>query len=94
MTIEERRSDAIIVGRRLICSTAFLEYAFRTDSYRIEVVFNADGGWSYVSDTMLLVRGRAEPFRHRDRNTLVKLAEPTQNPLMWIRASRPDQATG
>jgi hypothetical protein len=41
-----------------ICSTAFLEYAFRTDSYRIEVVFNPDGSWSYVLDTMLMVRGR------------------------------------
>jgi hypothetical protein len=61
-----------------ICSTAFLEYAFRTDS---------DGSWSYVSDTMLAVRGQAEPFRHRDRNTLTKVAEPTPNPLALIRAS-------
>ncbi len=64
-----------------ICSTDFLEYAFRTDSYRIEVVFNPDGSWSYVLDTMLIVRGRAEPFLHRDRNTLFKVAEPTPNPL-------------
>jgi hypothetical protein len=64
-----------------ICSTDFLEYAFRTDSYRIEVVFNPDGSWSYVLDTMLIVRGRAEPFLHRDRNTLIKVAEPTPNPL-------------
>jgi hypothetical protein len=71
-----------------ICSTAFLEYAFRTDSYRIEVTFNPDGSWSYVSDTMLAVRGRAEPFRHRDRNTLVKVAEPAPNPLMRIRSQR------
>lgn len=28
-----------------ICSTAFLEYAFRTDSYRIEVVFEESLGW-------------------------------------------------
>jgi hypothetical protein len=72
-----------------ICSTAFLEYAFRTDSYRIEVVFNRDGSWSYVSDTTLAVRGRAEPFLHRDRNTLVKVAEPTRNPLALIRARVP-----
>jgi hypothetical protein len=69
-----------------ICSTAFLEYAFRTDSYRIEVVFNPDGSWSYVLDTMLQVHGRAEPFLHRDRNTLVKVAEPTPNPLALLRA--------
>jgi hypothetical protein len=67
-----------------ICSTAFLEYAFRTDSYRLEVTFNADGSWSYISDTMLQVRGRPEPFLHRDRNTLVKVAEPTPNPLFQI----------
>ena len=67
-----------------ICSTDFLEYAFRTDSYRLEINFNADGSWSYVSDTMLTVRGRAEPFRHRDVNTLVKIAEPTPNPLFLI----------
>ena len=65
-----------------ICSTDFLEYAFRTDSYRLEITFNADGGWSYVSDTMLAVRGRAEPFRHRDVNTLTKVAEPQPNPLL------------
>ena len=55
-----------------ICSTAFLEYAFRTDSYRIEVVFNPDGSWSYVTDTVLTVRGRTTPFSHRDQNTLRK----------------------
>jgi len=71
-----------------ICSTAFLEYAFRTESYRIEVVFNPDGTWSYVLDTMLTVRGRDEPFLHRDRNTLVKVAEPKANPLALLRASR------
>lgn len=69
-----------------ICSTAFLEWAFRTESYTLEVTFNDDGSWSYVSDTMLQVRGRAEPFRHRDRNTLVKVAEPTPNRLMRLQA--------
>lgn len=68
-----------------ICSTAFLEHAFRTESYRIEVTFNADGTWSYVSDTMLAVRGRPQPFRHRDRNTLSKIADPTPNPLAVLR---------
>jgi hypothetical protein len=67
-----------------ICSTSFLEYAFRTDSYRIEVAFNPDGSWSYVLDTMLLVRGRGEAFQHRDVNTLFKVAEATPNPLMLL----------
>lgn len=71
-----------------ICSTAFLEYAFRTDRYQLEVTFNADGSWSYVSDTTLIVRGQSEPFNHRDRNRLVKIAEPTPNPLMLIQQRR------
>jgi hypothetical protein len=71
-----------------IASTAFLEYAFRTDSYTLEVTFNADGSWSYISDTMLAVRGQP-PFRHRDRNTLTKVAEPTPNPLMQMKAALP-----
>lgn len=71
-----------------ISSTDFLEYAFRTDRYQLEVTFNADGSWSYVSDTTLIVRGRAEPFLHRDRNTLAKVAEPKRNPLADIVARR------
>lgn len=73
-----------------ICSTTFLEQAFRTDSYRIEVDFHADGSWSYVLDTSLLVRGTATPFQHRDRNTLTKVADPDLNP--WARILR--NATG
>lgn len=71
-----------------ISSTDFLEYAFRTDRYQLEVTFNADGSWSYVSDTTLIVRGRTEPFLHRDRNTLAKVAEPKPNPLADIVARR------
>jgi hypothetical protein len=67
-----------------ICSTAFLEHAFRTDAYRIEVTFHDDGSWSYVTDTTLIVRGRTEPFAHRDRNKLHKIAEPQPNPLFAI----------
>ena len=70
-----------------ICSTAFLEYAFRTDRYQLEVTFNPNGTFSYVSDTTLAVRGRAEPFTHRDRNTLTRIAEPEPNPLMRIVAA-------
>jgi hypothetical protein len=71
-----------------ICSTGFLEYAFRTDSYRIEVTYNPNGSWSYVLDTLLTVRGRTEPFLHQDRNTLFKVAEPTPNPLVLLESSR------
>lgn len=64
-----------------ICSTPFLEYAFRTESFRIEVSINADDTWSYFQDTLLVVRGQPEPFHHTDRNVLTKIAEPTPNPL-------------
>lgn len=69
-----------------ICSTTFLELAFRTDSYKIEVDFNADGTWSYVSDTVLMVRGQEAPFLHRDRNVLTKIGEPDLNP--WLKIVR------
>jgi hypothetical protein len=71
-----------------ICSTSFLEQAFRTDFHRIEVNFNPDGSWSYVQETTLLVRGRTQPFQHRDVNTLIKVAEPTPNPLMLLNRNR------
>jgi hypothetical protein len=71
-----------------ICSTAFLEHAFRTDAYRIEVTFQEDDSWSYVIETTLQVRGRTEPFIHRDVNRLHKIAEPKPNPLFAITQQR------
>jgi len=71
-----------------ISSTTFLEQAFRTDSYRLEVIFHDDGSWSYVSDTMLVVRGQPEPFLHRDQNTLVKVGEATPNLLARLEAAK------
>jgi hypothetical protein len=84
LVVRARRGDTAYG----IVSTPFLEHAFRTDSYELTITFNADGSWSYLSDTMLTVRGQAEPFRHRDRNTLFKVAEPTPNPLALIAASQ------
>jgi len=69
-----------------ICSTTFLDLAFRTDSYRLEVEFLADGSWSYVSDTTLQIKGQDAPFLHRDRNTLKKIGEPVLNP--WAKIMR------
>jgi hypothetical protein len=71
-----------------VCSTTFLEYAFRTDAYRIEIDFHADGSWSYVTHTTLAVRGQSEPFDHRDQNTLTRTSEPKPNPLAQILAAR------
>lgn len=67
-----------------ISSTAFLEYAFRTDSYAIEIDFNDDGTWTYDIRTMLTVHGRPEPFEHHDRNTLHRIAKAKPNPLKMI----------
>ena len=64
-----------------ICSTRFLEHAFTTTDFRIRVTVNLDGTWSYEEDTVLLVRGRAGPFHHTDRNRLKKIGEATPNPL-------------
>ena len=64
-----------------ICSNPFIEYAFRTVEFRIKVTVNADGTWSYDEDTVMQIRGQAEPFHHTDRNTLRKIGEPTPNPL-------------
>jgi len=64
-----------------ICSTPFLEYAFRTDSFRMKITINPDGTWSYFEDTVLIVRGQDQPFHHTDRNTLARVAPPTPNPL-------------
>jgi hypothetical protein len=69
-----------------ICSTDFLEWAFRTDSYELDVRFEADGGWSYVSTTMLQVRGRTAPFRHVDRNTLHKVGRASAQSFARIAA--------
>jgi hypothetical protein len=65
-----------------ISSIPFLEFAFRTDSYRLVVQVGSDGRWSYEAETVLKIRGREEPFLHTDRNILTKLVEPTPNPLM------------
>lgn len=64
-----------------ICSNPFLEYAFKTVEFRIQVKINPDGTWSYEQDTVMAIRGQSEPFHHTDRNTLSKIAEPTPNPM-------------
>ena len=64
-----------------ICSTTFLEQAFRTLSYDIDVTILPDGRWSYFETTVLMVRGQPEPFPHEDSNTLTRVAEPRPSPL-------------
>jgi len=64
-----------------IVSNPFLEQAFRTVRWSIAVTIHPDGRWSYEQDTVMIVRGVADPFHHTDRNTLTKIGEPTPNPL-------------
>ncbi|GAA4744582.1 heme-binding beta-barrel domain-containing protein [Sphingomonas daechungensis] len=71
-----------------ICSTAFLEYAFRTDRYQLEITFHSDDSWSYASETTLIVKGQSDPFIHRDRNTMVRTGDATPNPLMMIQTAK------
>lgn len=64
-----------------ICSNPFLDKAFKTVKFHIEVTINDDGTWSYNEDTIMDVHGKDEPFHHTDTHTLKKIGEPTPNPL-------------
>lgn len=68
-----------------IISNPFLERAFKTLRFTIEVTLNPDGTWSYAQDTVMQLPGVAEPFHHTDHNTLKKIGEPTPNPLAAAR---------
>src|SRR5690242_7793898 len=82
ISVSAKRGDT----RYGICSTQFLDDAFRTESYRIDIAFNDDGSWTYLTDTELVVRGK--PFNHHDSNTLTRVAAPVLNPMAVILASR------
>jgi hypothetical protein len=69
-----------------ICSTPFLEHAFTTIEFRVNVTINPDDTWSYLEDTVMLVRGQTAPFHHVDRNTLTRIAAPTPNPLARVKS--------
>ena len=70
-----------------ILSNPFLDRAFRTLSYRIRVSINDDGTWSYEEEGVLDIPGGDEPFRHVDRNTLSRVADPAPNPLARLTES-------
>lgn len=63
-----------------ILSNPFLDAAFRTVSYRLRVTIDNDS-WSYLSEAVLQVSGREEPFLHVDRNSLRRTGPPNPNPL-------------
>lgn len=82
--VEARRGDPVYG----IASTTFLDTAFRTERYRIDIAYGADGSWTYTTRTTLLVEGRDSPFDHHDTNTLRLVAPPTPNPLATIDRKR------
>ena len=78
ITVEARRGDT----RFGICSTTFLEQAFRTDYYRIDIDFHDDGSWTYLTRTDLAVRGKEPAFNHHDTNTMRRVKAPEPNPML------------
>jgi hypothetical protein len=70
-----------------ICSTDFLEHAFRTDAYTIDIAFHDDGSWSYDIHTTLEVKGQGT-FDHHDRNTLKRVGDAKPNPWVQILAAK------
>ncbi len=68
----------------MVIPTDIFTEAFRTDYYRIDITFNADGSWSYETRTDLAVRGKPSPFNHRDTNTLRRIGGPVPNPLVGL----------
>jgi len=84
ISVSAKRGDT----RYGICSTEFLDEAFRTESYQCGIILNADGSWTYDIRTELKVKGRDRPFDHHDTNTLKLVAAPTLNPLAAILRDR------
>ena len=70
-----------------ILSNPFLQGNFRTVDYRIHVIINDDGTWSYEEEGRLDIPDRGELFSHLDANTLTRIAPPTPNPLAILAAS-------
>jgi len=88
LTVTATRGDT----RYGICSTAFLDEAFRTTSYRCAITFNDDGSWSYLIETELMMKGAKELFNHHDTNTLKRIAASAPNPWAAIEAERAKKA--
>ena len=80
ISVEARRGDT----RFGICSTTFLEEAFRTDYYRIDITFNDDDSWTYLTRTDLAVRGKEPAFNHHDTNTMRRVEPASPNPLVGL----------
>lgn len=50
----------------------------------MDITFNGDGSWTYVTRTDLALRGKTPAFDHRDTNTLRRIATRQANPLVGL----------
>ena len=64
-----------------ISSNPFLDYAFRTVEFHIQVSVHDDGTWSYEQDTVMKIKDQVTLFHHVDNNILHKIGDATPNPL-------------
>jgi len=76
-----------------IVSNPFLELAFRTLSFRMAVTVHPDGTWSYEQETMLQLPDDVALFSHTDKNRLVRIGPPVDNP-MAVAAAAGDGGSG
>ena len=65
-----------------ICSNPFLDRAYKTLSFDMDVVIHDDGTWSYLQDTLLKIEGQDKLFHHTDRNRLHRVGLATPNPQL------------
>lgn len=80
ISVEARRGDTQFG----ICSNPFLEGAFRTDYYRLDITFNDDGSWTYLTRLDLAVRGKEPVFNHHDTNIMRRVGPASPNPLVGL----------
>jgi hypothetical protein len=53
-----------------ICVNPFLDREFKILSYELNLRILDKNSFSYDEDTVIQIKGKNEPFHHRDRNTL------------------------
>ena len=56
-----------------ICSNPFLQEEFKTVEYRLSVNIHDTDSFTYEEDTVLRIKGQANPFHHTDSNTLYRV---------------------
>jgi hypothetical protein len=68
-------SLAAVVGSPIygISSNPFLDRAFKTVRYELDVTIQDADSFAYRQDTHLLLKDRSDVFHHRDSNTLNKV---------------------